>query len=84
MFSNDLLKPLIEFLLTNIHKFRIILECKESYYISIPKDLPSAKLSSNSLVKAKQIEAFKRPPMDQGGIKYSSSMSEGRRSTLHP
>jgi hypothetical protein len=31
------LKPLIDFLLTNIHKFRIILDCKDSYAIDIPK-----------------------------------------------
>ena len=31
------LQPLIDFLLTNIHKFRIILDCKDSYAVDIPK-----------------------------------------------
>jgi len=35
---HDKLKPLIDFLLANIHKFRIILDCKESYYYPIPNE----------------------------------------------
>jgi len=65
MFSNDLLKPLISFLLTNIHKFRIILDSKESYYISIPKNLPSAVPPISADFKLSKIDTFKkRQPRD--------------------